>query len=262
MNDKATMRATAERALDDALMNNVLGERHVEKTIVATYHEDFDRIMQEGDKERPWQSFELTQREDVFEWIKEPSKIAKIQPSLNDLRQLARSLDRPVSILDAGCYGGYVYDYLLRYAFSSTDDFTYTGIDIDPDVVKAASYVHADQPNTTFREADIYGLSKTFAENSFDIVLCSRVLIHIPRVKDALAELLKVSKHAVMAVLEIGDKPRLERIHRRNLDNGVELDYFFRCYSAQELKDVAAELGADYRIIQGPSIYSSFMLYK
>ena len=46
-------------------LGRVLGERHVRKTVINEYYSDFDRIMSEGEGERPWQSFELTQRENV-----------------------------------------------------------------------------------------------------------------------------------------------------------------------------------------------------
>lgn len=267
MNDKAAIKASVERSLDEALLGEVLGERQVQKDIVARYYKDFDRIMSEGTGERPWQSFELTQRENVFEWIEDPSRIAKIQPSLRDLRQLVRSQalhcePNPVTVLDVGCYGGYVFDYLKRYAFRSEKDFYYTGVDIDPNVVRAASYVHSDEPNAQFEKADIYALSEQYGEGSFDVVLCSRVLIHIPRFRDAISELFKVARRAVVLVLEIAESPVLERIHRKNLDNGVELDYFFRKYAAEELSSVAEELGADFRLIMGPSFYSTVLFFK
>lgn len=267
MTIKSSMKFSAEKALDEGLLGLVLGERNVQKTIVAEYHDDFDRIMSEGEVDRPWQSFELTQRENVVEWIEEPAKIAKIQPSLRDFRQIVRNQSRkqlgtPLKILDVGCYGGYVFDYLKRYAFPNGEVFEYTGVDIDPNVVKAASYVHSDEPNARFLEADLYALDQLFGDNSFDIVLCSRVLIHIPRFQDAVAQLYKVSKSAVVTILVVSNTPILEKIHRKNLDNGVEIDYFFRKYSESELVEVAESLSADYRNIRGPSSYSTFVFYK
>lgn len=267
MSDNAKMKQSAERALDDGLLGEVLGKRDIQKEIIAVYHDDFDKVMSEGEVERPWQSFELTQRENVVEWIEEPAKIAKIQPSLQDLLQIVRSefvkpRQTPFSVLDVGCYGGYVFDYLKRYVFLNGEEFNYTGVDIDPNVVKAASHVHSDEPNARFQEADLYALDKSFAENSFDIVLCSRVLIHIPRFKDAIEQLFKVSKSAVLTIIVVTDTPVLEKIHRKNLDNGVELDYFFRKYSETELIGVANDLKADYRHMRGPSSYSTFVYYK
>jgi ubiquinone/menaquinone biosynthesis C-methylase UbiE len=267
MTIQSSMKNSAEQALDDGLLGKVLGERNVRKQVVAEYHDDFDRIMSEGETERPWQSFELTQRENVVEWIEEPAKIAKIQPSLRDFRQIARSefvkaAGEPLRVLDVGCYGGYVFDYLKRYAFPNGEAFHYTGVDIDPNVVKAASFVHSDESNAAFREADLYALDRTFDENSFDIVLCSRVLIHIPRFQDAIAQLYRVCRSAVVTVVVVSETPLLEKIHRENLDNGVELDYYFRKYSEVELVRVADDLGADYRHVRGPSSYSTFVYYK
>lgn len=262
MKDKTSLKREALRSLDQAMLKEVLGERNVEKEVVAVYYDDFDRRMAEGEGERPWQSFELTQREDVSAWIEEPAKIQKIQPNLKDLRQLALSLPRPVTVLDVGCYGGYVYDYLSRYVFNDPSELSYLGVDVDPRVARAAAAIHEGSPNCRFEEGDLYNLSEAYAENSFDIVLCSRVLIHVSHYEKAIAELFRVSRKAVIAVLEVAPRAELQRIHRKNLDTGVELDYFFRKYTSDELISVARSLGAEWRIVQGESIYSSYLLYK
>jgi len=256
------MDAKTNSDIETVFLERVLGERHVEKTVVEEHYEDLDSVMSSGTGERPWQSFELTQRENVLEWIAEPKKIQKIQPSLEDLALLAKAQKSPVSIADVGCYGGYLYDYLSRYVFTDPAEFTYKGLDIDKDVVSAATEVHANNANASFDVGDVYELKSQFAENSFDIILCSRVLIHLPYFEKALDSLYCTAKHAVSCVLEVSDRPMVQKIHRQNLDNGLELDYFFRKYSEEELAGVANRLGASYRIIKGPSFYSSFVLFK
>lgn len=244
----------------DALLRRVLGERRVRKTVVDVYDADFDRVMERGEGERPWQSFELTQREDVIEWIRDPSTIRSIQPNLADLRERLGPLPRPVSVLDVGCYGGYLYDWLRDRCFGSLADFSYTGVDIDPDVVAAARRVHAGAPNATFDTGDVYALTEVFGERAFDVVFCSRVLIHIPYHERALRELYRTSRALCFVVLETSAAPMMQRIHRENLDTGEALDYFFRKYSLDELSSAAATLGADFRVQQGPGIYASFIL--
>lgn len=242
---------------EDELVNRVLGERHVEKVIKETYYDNLDAVMAEGQQERPWQSFELTQREDVREWIKQPSKIEKIQANLEDFRGVLAPLSKPVRILDVGCYGGYLFDYLERIAFSDVREFEYLGVDIQPDVVAAAARVHEGKSNASFQNGDVYALQSQFGAQSFDVTFCSRVLIHIPYFEKAIGELFAAAKTAAIVVLEIADRPQVQRIHRRNLDNGTELDYFIRKFSEQEILAVAAKHKADCRIIKSSGVYST-----
>lgn len=251
-----------EEKKEKDLITEVLGEREVEKIVVGEYFEDLDSIMSKGSEERPWESFELTQREDVQEWIYDPTKIQKIQPNLKDLSRLLKTLPKPVKIADVGCYGGYLYDYLNKFVFNSPDEFSYTGIDVQEKAVEAASIVHANKSNAEFKVGDVYKLSEQFNSEEFDVVVCSRVIIHIPYYKDAIKNIFDVTKHFSLCILEVSNEPLLQKIHRRVLDTGVELDYFFRKYSEKELSGLAEELEADYRIIKGPSFYSSYCLFK
>lgn len=249
---------------DDDFLLKVLGERDVEKVITDEYKENFDSIIDSGDAaaERAWQSFELTQRENVNEWIEDPKKIKKIQPNLEDLVRFIKLLPKPIKIADIGCYGGYVYDYLIKVAKLDLNDFEYVGVDIQEDAIEAAKLVHKDKPNARFQVGDIYELNKTFKNNEFDVVICSRVLIHIPYFKKAVKNLTDISKYFTLCVLEISEQPLLQKIHRHVLDNDLELDYFFRKYSEEELIETAEELNVQYRIIKGPSFYSSYCLLK
>lgn len=247
---------------DDEFLLKVFGERDVEKVITNEYKEDFDSIIASGTSDRPWQSFELTQRENVNEWIEDPKTIKKIQPNLEDLVRLIKLLPKPVKIADIGCYGGYVYDYLIKVAKLKKDEFEYTGIDIQEDAIEAAKIVHKDKPNARFQVGDIYELSNTFKNDEFDVAICSRVLIHIPYFKKAVKNLVSISKHFTLCVLEVSEKPLLQKIHRHVIDTDLELDYFFRKYSEEELIETAKELNVQYRVIKGPSFYSSYCLLK
>lgn len=87
----------------------------------------------------------------------------------------------PRRVLDAGCGEGYVQ----RGLFSRGHRAEWTGVDM---CVGAVEYARRQAPESRWEVADLRALR--FAERSFDLVLCSQVLEHIPepqRVRDELA---------------------------------------------------------------------------
>src|SRR5688572_27460689 len=84
------------------------------------------------------------------------------------------------SILDVGCYGGYLKDY---FGWSN-----YTGIDAFREHVDLARRWHP-QGERCFRIGDLFDLEEKMA----DVVICSRVLIHLPRFDEAVAKLISAA---------------------------------------------------------------------
>lgn len=239
-----------------------LRERNVIKEAVQAYYGNIDAVMTEGTSERPWQTFELTQREDVTQWIADPRQIAKIQPNLVDFNQFVGQFREKVGVLDVGCYGGYFLDYLKRITFADLGDFSYVGIDIQERAVAAAQAAHPDEAEDTFRLGDVYSLAAQFGEESTDIAYCSRVLIHLPYFEDAVRNLYAVARRAVFLVVTMAPQSYVQKMRRRNLDTGHEEYYFFRYFSPEEIKNAAEPLGADYRIIHSRGPYASVILFK
>ena len=232
-----------------------LNEERVEKEILDVLHDGFDEAMIDG-----WG--ELWQREDVNEWIEDPSQIQKIQPSLQDFSNILRLDGGAPSVLDAGCYGGYVYDYLQRYVKDDLAGISYTGIDSQPAVIEAAKTVHADAADASFQVADIYSLVDTFGEKAFDYVFCSRVLVQIPHFENALEQLFKVARKAVFSIISIDGTAKLERIRRTNVDTGASEIVYFRYFTYAELNAASDAVGArDFRLIQGPRPYASYAIW-
>jgi 2-polyprenyl-3-methyl-5-hydroxy-6-metoxy-1,4-benzoquinol methylase len=116
----------------------------------------------------------------------------------------------PTSFLDAGCGEGFVADILLR----QLPGLTLTGFDFNEESVLAA---RAMVPHATFEHASIFDIPHP--DNSFDVVGCFEVLEHQLDPAAALAELVRVSKRAV--VLSVPHEPYfcLANIARgKNLD--------------------------------------------
>ena len=92
------------------------------------------------------------------------------------------------SVLEIGCGQGtgakIIYDL-----FSPRK---YTGVDLDPRMVRRARNRAGALPNADFREADVASLE--FADAAFDLVVDFGILHHVPNWRDALAEVHRVLK--------------------------------------------------------------------
>jgi len=91
---------------------------------------------------------------------------------------------RPATILDAGCGEGYVTEWLAS-AFETSE---ITAVDGRADALAAL----ADRnPNIHVEESDLSALP--FADASFELVVCTEVLEHVPEPWAVLRELSRVS---------------------------------------------------------------------
>jgi 2-polyprenyl-3-methyl-5-hydroxy-6-metoxy-1,4-benzoquinol methylase len=90
----------------------------------------------------------------------------------------------PASILDAGCGEGYVTEWLAR-AFETTET---TAVDGRADALAALT---DRSPNIHVVESDLSALP--FADDSFELVVCTEVLEHVREPSAVLRELARVS---------------------------------------------------------------------
>ena len=114
---------------------------------------------------------------------KNPLQQALITRFLAEVRSLVASL--PIrSIADVGCGDGFVLDMLL----TPRPNLTGVGADLDHE---ALSRGRALFPNIPFVRADIRQLP--YPARSFDLVVCTEVLEHLPDPQVALREICRVS---------------------------------------------------------------------
>lgn len=91
-------------------------------------------------------------------------------------------------VLDAGCGEGF-YVMILREIF----DCEVWAIDYDPHILEMAKkWFHRDDKKIHWQQADLTALS--FKDESFDKIICSEVLEHIPEDGRAVSELYRVLK--------------------------------------------------------------------
>lgn len=243
-----------------------LAGRKIRKEVIDLYYDDLDLVMSSGDAvgaERPWQTRQTIQPQDVREWIKDPAKIDSIQQNLEDLVQICRALPKPVRILDVGCNGGYLYDFLLKYCFDGSEEaLIYHGTDVHEDVAQAAAAVHQDRKNATFSKGDVYSLAEQFGEGNFDVVVCSRVLIHLPFFERAVMNLYLAASKAVFIVLVVDNRDYIKKVRIIDDDSGERGFWYFRYYSREFINKVINGMYAHYRIISGSGRYDSLLIFR
>jgi ubiquinone/menaquinone biosynthesis C-methylase UbiE len=113
---------------------------------------------------------------------------------------------RSLRLLDAGCGTG---EHTMRFARMG---HTCVGIDLSSGVLEAANAVAEKEgmrsPRVEFRQAALEALP--FPDESFDLVHCRGVLMHIPAWQTALAELVRVLKHGGHLILFESNKASIE----------------------------------------------------
>jgi 2-polyprenyl-3-methyl-5-hydroxy-6-metoxy-1,4-benzoquinol methylase len=95
----------------------------------------------------------------------------------------------PTTFLDAGCGEGFVTEIIARQLPGTA----ITGFDFNAPSVELA---RAKNPGVTFDIASIYELP--YRDNQFDVVGCFEVLEHLQEPRQAIRELARVSKRAVI----------------------------------------------------------------
>jgi len=94
------------------------------------------------------------------------------------------------TILDVGCGRGYILSEIIK----SNPNARCTGVDFTPPDIHNENGIHID-----IKQADINNLP--FADNSFDMVICTHTLEHIREPQKALSELIRVAKRRLVIVL-------------------------------------------------------------
>jgi len=111
-----------------------------------------------------------------------------LQNVLEVIYKLVAQTD-PAMVLDAGCGEGFVADYLNR----RNPELSITGIDHSAEAVAYARsrFGHA----ADFKIGSV--LELPYADRSFDTVVCSEVLEHIPEHEVAMGELKRVARNVI-----------------------------------------------------------------
>ena len=123
------------------------------------------------------------------------------------------------TVLDAGCGSCAHSVRLARRGFKvHAVDFSESALNMAQQFVREKGV----QDHITLGRESLLELS--FPDQSFDYVLCWGVLMHIPEVDRAVAELARVLKPGGALVISEGNKSSLEAVAMRNLKRVLRLD--------------------------------------
>lgn len=144
-------------------------------------------------------------------------------------------------ILDIGCGSGYFLNTLPEIYNS----FSYKGVDFNKEYLDIAKkiYLNSEVSNKIeFEHADAQDLP--FDDNQFEIVFSVNTFPHIPNVKKAIQEAIRVSSKYVLIRMLVADEVTIVKKSLNNeLDeNGNPLDYMLvNTYSLEFLKEVVGD---------------------
>jgi 2-polyprenyl-3-methyl-5-hydroxy-6-metoxy-1,4-benzoquinol methylase len=131
-------------------------------------------------------------------------------PEMECTKQLVKLIQEvytpDMKVLDVGCASGHYYNGLKRI----NKDIKYFGIDPTVPYIEFAKKAFLDNPNVTFELGDIFEIDKKHY-NSFDIVFCCNVILHLPSFQVPLKNLLLSSKKYCFIRTLISDKTHLSQ---------------------------------------------------
>jgi 2-polyprenyl-3-methyl-5-hydroxy-6-metoxy-1,4-benzoquinol methylase len=143
-----------------------------------------------------------------------------------------RKQDKP-RVIDIGCFEGYTYDWLKKTLPDTP--FEYSGFDIDPEAIIKAASDHQETDAKYFLK-NLYTFTRQYA----DIAICSRVLIHVPDVEEALRKILLAAPVAVVS-FSFKEKSQILKntVRIPNRPNGV---YYHRYVTTAALTKLFADM--------------------
>lgn len=122
---------------------------------------------------------------------------------LKKMIRLAR-INKNDKILDMGCGEGYLISLLPDGIFSIV------GIDISRTALSQAEKLLKNKKGVALGFGNAYKLS--YAEKSFDKIICSEVLEHIPEPRKVMVEICRLLKDDGLAIISIPDEKRIQKI--------------------------------------------------
>ena len=184
-------------------------------------------------------------------------------------RILSSFYEKRMKVLDVGCGAGH---YLRSIRLRIDEDIDYTGVDATEYYVNLARTAFADAAR--FLRGDIYNLP--FEDNSFDIVICNNLILHLPPPPiKPVSELVRTSSKYIVVrtvfaernyiIKEVrssyGEKQGLSIRDGNLIDSkGEPLAYnYFNMYTEKYFRDIVADINEkiDMKIVPDDN-WSSF----
>ena len=160
------------------------------------------------------------------------------------------------AILDVGTGTG-----VLWKATTVPEDWQLTLTDLSPGMLETAEANTRDLPNKrTFRGADARDLP--FADSTFDVVIASHVLFHVPDIDRALQEARRVLKSGGHFYVSTNGKKHLSELHHfihdhfvKRLKPDAELPSVFGRFRLEEAVEMVEQYFESGNLYDYPGVY-------
>jgi ubiquinone/menaquinone biosynthesis C-methylase UbiE len=195
------------------------------------------------DQWRIWTSGDRSRHYGDMLYRRATGELPQMESAKAVAKRLAGIIKPGWSVLDVGCGAGH---YLTSLRKVIDCKFFYQGVDATSDYIALARKAFGGEDDVSFEVADIYDLP--FAEQSFDVVMCNNLLLHLPSIKLAISELYRVTKRITLIRTLIGDVTyRIQEARSDALsDDGTpESWHYLNIYSAATIRRVLEELSID-----------------
>lgn len=157
-----------------------------------------------------------------------------------------------MKVLDVGCGAGH---YLTSFRKRLDKNIDYTGVDATKSHIEFAKQAYGD--SAAFFQDDILGLQ--FKDNSFDLVVCNNVILHLPPPPiKPISELIRVAKKYIIIRMLTAGRTYITRVlstpgetegipdSEKDMikENGdIPAFTFFNMYSESYLKGIIDDMG-------------------
>jgi ubiquinone/menaquinone biosynthesis C-methylase UbiE len=172
-------------------------------------------------------------------------------PEMESSKRVAKEVKKfavpGLTILDVGCGAGH---YLRSLRRELGESFSYTGCDATEHYIALAKQAFARDKNASFKVSDIFALN--FEDNSFDLVICNNLLLHLPSIERPLQELTRVARKRAIVRTLCGDRSfRIQDVKPQadgrefGADGEPAEFHYYNIYSRDYIKSV---LSADSKV--------------
>lgn len=144
-------------------------------------------------------------------------------------------------VLDVGCAAGHYYNGLKRI----DSDLEYWGVDATVPYIEFAKKHFKDNRRANFLVGDIFNLPENLT-NSFDIVYCCNLILHLPSFQVPIENLIRASKKYCIIRTLVAEKTHLSQfLYTDSFDeNGDPSDFVHQnTYSASSIESFISSLG-------------------
>ena len=186
-----------------------------------------------------WKKKEVSSREGRMYSQRAKGELPEMESSKALCKILSSFYKPEMKVLDVGCGAGH---YLRSLRIRLDKDIDYTGLDDTAPYIELAKKAFGQGPK--FLKGDIFNLP--FKSNTFDIVVCNNVILHLPPFPEkAFSELIKVSKKYLVVRTIFGET---NYIVKEQQVHSPDIYAFCNMYSEEYIKKLISKIDSETKV--------------